>query len=73
MFATKQNNRRYAWMISDYFSSIQRNLFPGFKEELGLTPDKHMKVIVALDMIQVENLWHIRTLLQLVDAQSIVM
>ena len=55
MFATKKNSRRYAWMISRYFSSIQRNLFPGFKEELGLTPDKHMKVIVALDMIQVEK------------------
>ena len=41
--------------LSCYFSSMQRNLFPGFSEELGPTTDKHLKVIVALDMIQVEN------------------
>ena len=45
MFAAKQNNRGYAWKISRYISSMQRNLFPGFKEELGLTTDKDMKVI----------------------------
>lgn len=41
--------------LSCYFSSMQRNLFPGFIEELGPTTDKHLKVIVALDMIQVER------------------
>ncbi len=41
--------------LSCYFSSMQRNLFPGFREERGPTTDKHLKVIVALDMIQVEK------------------
>jgi hypothetical protein len=34
---------------------MQRNLFPGFAEDLGPTTDKHLSVIVALDMIEVEK------------------
>jgi hypothetical protein len=34
---------------------MQRNLFPGFAEDLGPTTDKHLRVIVALDMIEVEK------------------
>ena len=34
---------------------MQRNLFPGFAEDLGPTTDKHLRVIVALDMIEVER------------------
>lgn len=41
--------------LSQYFKSMQRNLFPGFSEELGVTTDKHLAVIIAFDMIQVEK------------------
>jgi len=41
--------------VSQYFRSMQRNLFPGFAEDLGPTTDKHLRVIVALDMIEVER------------------
>ena len=41
--------------VSQYFISMQRNLFPGFAEDLGPTTDKHLRVIVALDMIEVEK------------------
>ncbi len=42
--------------VSQYFQSMQRNLFPDFAEELGVTTDKHLlQVIIALDVIQVEN------------------
>jgi hypothetical protein len=34
---------------------MQRFLFPEFSDELGPTTDKHLQVIVALDMIQVEK------------------
>ena len=40
---------------SQYFRSMQRNLFPDFAQELGETTDKHLQVIVAFDMIQVEK------------------
>lgn len=42
-------------MVSQYFRSMQRNLFPDFAQELGKTTDKHLQVIVAFDMIQVEK------------------
>lgn len=41
--------------VSRYFQSMQRSLFPGFAEELGPLTDKHLAVITALDMIQVER------------------
>lgn len=41
--------------VSQYFKSMQRNLFPGIIEELGVTTDKHLEVIIAFDMIQVEK------------------
>ena len=41
--------------VSQYFKSMQRNLFPSIIEELGLTTDKHLEVIIAFDMIQVEK------------------
>jgi Transposase DDE domain/Transposase domain (DUF772) len=42
-------------IVSQYFRSMQRNLFPEFAKELGETTDKHLQVIVAFDMIQVER------------------
>jgi IS5 family transposase len=41
--------------VSQYFKSMQRNLFPGFVEDLGVTTDKHLSVIIAFDMVQVEK------------------
>lgn len=41
--------------VSQYFRSMQRNLFPDFAQELGETTDKHLQVIAAFDMIQVEK------------------
>lgn len=41
--------------VSQYFKSMQRNLFPSITEELGVTTDKHLEVIIAFDMIQVEK------------------
>lgn len=41
--------------VSQYFISMQRHLFPGFGEDLGITTDKHLAVILAFDMIQVEK------------------
>lgn len=41
--------------VSQYFLSMQRNLFPSFAEDLGPTTDKHLRVIIALDMIEVEK------------------
>ena len=41
--------------VSQYFISMQRNLFPGFAEDLRPTTDKHLRVIVALDIIEVER------------------
>ncbi|MEI8026047.1 MAG: hypothetical protein WCI18_06845, partial [Pseudomonadota bacterium] len=57
MFVTKPTTEENILRnkLSWYFSSMQRNLFPGFTEELGPTTATHLKVIVALDMIQVEN------------------
>ena len=46
--------------VSQYFRSMQRNLFPGFAEDLGPTTDKHLSVIVALDMIEVESSFFIK-------------
>jgi hypothetical protein len=41
--------------VSQYFGSMQRFLFPEFRDELGPTTDKHLQVIVALDMIRIEE------------------
>ena len=41
--------------VSQYFRSMQRSLFPGFAEELGMVTDKHLQVIVAFDVVQVEK------------------
>lgn len=41
--------------VSQYFRTFQRNLFPGFLQDLGKTTDRHIEVIVALDMIQIEK------------------
>lgn len=41
--------------VSQYFSSMQRNLFPGFDENIGITTEKHLQVIVAFDIIQIEK------------------
>jgi hypothetical protein len=59
--------------LSRYFSSMQRSLFPGFREELGPTTDKHLKVIVALDMIQVEKFTAYKNPFAVGRALSIVM
>ena len=34
---------------------MQRNLFPGFAEDLGVTTDKHLAVIIVFDMVRVEK------------------
>jgi len=41
--------------VSRYFAAMQQNLFPGFKEELGTTTNKHLQVIVALDVLEIER------------------
>ena len=41
--------------VSQYFKSMQRNLFPGFAEDLGVTTDKHLAVIIVFDMVRVEK------------------
>ena len=41
--------------LSQYFVSMQRNLFPCFADDLGLLTDRHLQLIVALDVIQVER------------------
>jgi IS5 family transposase len=41
--------------VSQYFLSMQQNLFPGFADDLGLLTDRHRQLIVALDVIQVER------------------
>ena len=41
--------------VASYWRKIQSALFPGFAEELGMTTDKHLKVILALDVIKLEN------------------
>ncbi len=41
--------------VSHYFRTMQRQLFPGFAEELGQKTDKHLQVIVALDVLEVEK------------------
>lgn len=41
--------------VSQYFASMQRNLFPSFHEDIGKTTNKHLQVIIALDIIEVER------------------
>ena len=41
--------------IASYWRSIQRCLFPGFAEELGPTTDKHLEIMVVLDMVEIER------------------
>lgn len=41
--------------ISQYFKSMQRNLFPGFCKDVGIVTNKHLDVIVACDVVQVER------------------
>ena len=41
--------------VIQYFSSMQPELFPGFVEEVSPTTDKHLKVIIALDVIDIEK------------------
>ena len=41
--------------VASYWRKIQSALFPGFAEELGLTTDKHLKVILVLDIIKLED------------------
>jgi hypothetical protein len=36
--------------VSQYFRSMQRNLFPDIAQELGEPTDKHLQAIVAFDM-----------------------
>lgn len=42
--------------IASYWQSIQRSLFPGFATELGPTTDKHLEIILVLDMVEIERL-----------------
>jgi len=41
--------------ISSYWRKIQATLFPGFADELGTTTEKHLKVILVLDVIKIED------------------
>ena len=41
--------------VASYWRKIQGSLFPGFAEELGVTTDKHLKVILVLDIIKLED------------------
>jgi transposase len=41
--------------VASYWRKIQSSLFPGFAEELGPTTDKHLKVILVLDVVKVED------------------
>jgi hypothetical protein len=40
--------------VASYWRKIQSALFPGFAEELGAATDKHLKVILVLDIIKLE-------------------
>lgn len=42
--------------VSQYFRSMQPFLFPGFEKELGPTTEKHLQIIVAIDMLDVDAL-----------------
>jgi hypothetical protein len=42
-------------IVASYWRKIQGALFPGFAEELGMTTDKHLKVILVLDVIKLED------------------
>lgn len=41
--------------IASYWQSIQRSLFPGFAEELCPATDKHLEIMVVLDMVEIER------------------
>jgi hypothetical protein len=41
--------------VASYWGKVQSALFPGFAEELGSTTDKHLKVIVVLDIVKLED------------------
>lgn len=41
--------------IAQHFTSMQEQLFPGFEKELNPTTNNHLKVIVALDVIDIEK------------------
>ena len=41
--------------VSQYFATMQQNLFPDFAKELGPTTHKHLQVLIALDVIDVEK------------------
>jgi len=41
--------------VSQYFRSMQQQLFPEFENQLGPTTNKHREVITALDMVTVEQ------------------
>jgi transposase len=41
--------------VASYWRKIQSTLFPGFAEELGSTTDKHLKVILVLDIVKLED------------------
>jgi len=41
--------------VSQYFRSMQQQLFPEFESQLGPTTNKHREVITALDMVSVEQ------------------
>ena len=41
--------------VSQYFGSMQRFLFPEFRDDFGPTTDKRLQVMVALDMIRIED------------------
>lgn len=41
--------------VATYWLKIQSGLFPGFAEELGPTTDKHLKLMLVLDVVKVED------------------
>jgi hypothetical protein len=41
--------------IASYWQTIQRSLFPGFADELGPATDKHLEIMVVLDMVEIER------------------
>jgi transposase len=41
--------------VSQYFSSLQRNLFPEFEETIAPQTQKHLQVIVVIDMLDCDR------------------
>jgi len=45
--------------VASYWRKIQSALFQGFAEELGATTEKHLKVMLVLDVVNLEDHLHV--------------